>query len=90
MISPTTSAPQAYNTQQPSFVQGTEARANTDQVQPRNAPAAESLRADPRELASRDEKRAQAKADDERRAERSEEPPARSEERRGSRVDITV
>ncbi len=77
-------AVQAYAVQ-PSFVAGNEARANTEKVQPRAAPAASSQRADQRTLESRDEQKTQDARQDARREE-----ARAADERRGSRVDVTV
>ena len=90
MVNPVSSSVQSYPTSQPSFTTGAEARANTEQVQPRQAPAAESQRGDQR-LQSREEdnRRAESRAVAANQSRRSEE---RSEDSRsrGSNLDVVV
>lgn len=91
MVSPTGTATQSVPAQQPpTFSAGAETRANTEQVQPRQAPAADSQRADQRSLQSReDEKRQTERRDDNRREEETQQA-RREENRRGSLVDVTA
>ena len=88
MVNPVASSVSSYPTSQPSFSTGAEARAVTEQVQPRQAPAAESQRGD-QKLGSREE--------DRRTEQRSvaTASPRRSEDssessRRGSNLDVVV
>ncbi len=88
MVNPVASSVN-YPTSQPSFSTGAEARAVTDQVQPRQAPAAESQRGDQR-LGNRDEDRRT-----EQRASASGSNTARASAegdtgRRGSTLDVVV
>lgn len=92
MVTATPSATQSLPVQpQPTFTSGAEARARTEQVQPREAPAADSQRADRKSLQSREEDRRRVET-----KERSEASESRAEEsraadgRRGSLVDISV
>ena len=82
MVTTTNVGAQPYQaTTQPNFSSASEARARTEQVQPREAPAANAQRADRKAQQSRDDRRA------------DEEAPAqarRQEGRRGSLVDINV
>ncbi len=94
MVNAVNSGVQSYPTSQPSFVTGAETRANTEQVQPRQAPAAESQRNDQR-LASRNEdnRRSEDRAAEQRaqaRAESDQRDQVRAERRRGESVDVTV
>ncbi len=79
---------QAYASAQPSFATGAETRANTEQVQPRQAPAADSQRADQKSLASRedDSKKTQE------RSSRDESSSAANDDssRRGAVLDVSV
>lgn len=89
MVNPVASSVSSYPTSQPSFSSGAEARAVTEQVQPRQAPAAESQRGDQR-LGNRDEDRRT-----EQRAVATNTSARRSEDssdnsRRGSNLDVVV
>lgn len=89
MVNPVASSVSSYPTSQPSFSSGAEARAVTEQVQPRQAPAAESQRGDQR-LGNRDEDRRT-----EQRAVATNTSTRRSEDssdnaRRGSNLDVVV
>lgn len=91
MVSPVASSVSSYPTSQPSFTSGGESRAVTEQVQPRQAPAAESQRGDQR-LSSREEDTRRS----EQRAAAATENTSRSSEssddtqRRGSTLDVVV
>ena len=89
MVNPVSSGSQpTYATSQPSFTSGAEVKANTEQVQPRQAPAADTQRAAARE----------SKNDDvtvefrDRKPETTEEAPPerRADNGRGSLVDLNV
>lgn len=93
MVSATPAATQSLPVQpQPTFTSGAEARARTEQVQPREAPAADAQRADRKTLQSRDDDRrkVEAKERDAARAESKAEDNRASDGRRGSLVDISI
>lgn len=88
MVNPVGSSVSSYPTSQPSFSSGAEARAVTEQVQPRQAPAAESQRGD-QKLGARDEDRSTEQRSV------ATASPRRSEEinensRRGGNLDVVV
>lgn len=56
MVNPVSSSVSTYATPQPSFTNGADARVNTEQVQPRQAPAADTQKQE-QKLGSRDEDR---------------------------------
>lgn len=87
MVNPVSSGVStAYVTPQPSFTNGAEARVNPEQVQPRQAPAAETQRND-QKLSNRDEdnRRSEVRAESSPRSESSE-----PSSRRGENLDVTV
>ncbi len=85
MVNPVASSVSSYPTSQPSFSSGAEARAVTEQVQPRQAPAAESQRGDQR-FGRDEERRTESRS--------VSASPARAEasndSRRGSNLDVVV
>lgn len=88
MVNPVATGVSTYPTSQPSFATGAEARAVTEQVQPRQAPAAESQRGDQR-LGNRDEdRRTEQRAVANAAPRRSEE--SNGNERRGSNLDVVI
>lgn len=88
MVNPVATGVSTYPTSQPSFASGAEARAVTEQVQPRQAPAAESQRGDQR-LGNRDEdRRTEQRAVSTASPRRSEE--SNGNEPRGSNLDVVV
>lgn len=87
MVNPVTSGVSSYPTPQPTFSTGAEAKANTQEVQPRQAPAAESQRGDQR-LGNRDEdRRTENRSVAAASSGRSE---AANDTRRGSNLDVVV
>ena len=56
MVNPVSSSVSTYATPQPSFTNGADARVNPEQVQPRQAPAADTQKQE-QKLGSRDEDR---------------------------------
>lgn len=92
MVSATPAATQSLPVQpQPTFTSGAEARARTEQVQPREAPAADAQRADRKTLQSRDDDRRKVEAKErDARAESKAEDNRASDGRRGSLVDISI
>lgn len=89
MVNSVSSGFQSYQTVQPSFTSGAETRAVTDQVQPRQAPAANAQRSD--QKLSRDEDNTQVEFRS-RAAEQSNARPTAeaSDGPRGSNLDISV
>ncbi len=81
---------QTYQQPQPNFNSATESRANTEQVQPREAPAAQSQRAD-RKLQSREDDTKRQNVVAQRSSENDQASQAkRADGRRGSIVDLSV
>ncbi len=88
MVNPVASGVSTYPTSQPSFASGAEARAVTEQVQPRQAPAAESQRGD-QKLGNRDEdRRTEQRAVANASPRRTDDSDASA--RRGSNLDVVV
>lgn len=88
MVSPVNSSATQPVTPQPTFTGGAETRARTENVQPREAPAASSQRADRSPVEARESnQRRQTEAREERRSSESRNDNAGSG-RRGSLVDI--
>ena len=81
MVTTTNVGTQPYQAPQPNFSSATEARARTEQVQPREAPAANTQRAD---------RKAQQSRDDRTRTDEQVAQTRRQDGRRGSLVDINV
>lgn len=87
MVNPVSSGVStAYVTPQPSFTNGAEARVNPEQVQPRQAPAAESQRQD-QTLARRENDRGEQRSVS---ASPSRSESSESSSRRGENLDVTV
>ena len=86
MVTPVTSGVSSYTSPQPNYTSGAEARTNTQDIQPRQAPAAESQRGDQR-LGNREEdRRSESRSV-------SASPPraeASNDSRRGSNLDVVV
>lgn len=88
MVNPVSSGSQpTYATSQPSFTSGAEVKANTEQVQPRQAPAADTQRAAARE--SKSEVTVEFR-DRKPEAEEAPQPERRADSGRGSLVDLNV